>query len=448
MPIAGLTNPAKSFLKIGQIRKGEMREFKRRDGSTYTAPVDLDYFRVTFRPDENECATEFQRIYGDMPRRINIRFPFKTIEENYDANYEAYSKGGLIAKAASNAAGPYWVFYRDHETGEVLVRNGSPVGENGYSFFKKPIDLTQPVYTYRDSKGNTIPVLLEPVGRLQVVIPEISHLRVGYLEFRPTSPKDIAALARELAAIEMLAQQAHRDLSGIPMVLTRREETITKNIDGKLSQGQSWLVHIEVMGAWGQKALEVLERQSLPEIVDGVIKELPMDEEWDGEPEHVTGIPEPEPEMEPAKPAPKANQSTTPQTEKPPKPPETNPQEKVNAARPYAPDVFKSKFLDACVAIEKNYAESGKTCEVSDHNRKVLAAVLGKHCFKGNQLFRHEFLDWLCDDPSTATISCIQVRVLLKIMNISGNDFDEKPDEVAVKEIIQAHEYSVQQIQK
>lgn len=447
MPINGLTNSPRSFLKIGQIRKGEMKEFTRSDGSKYKAPVDLDYFRVTFRPDEPECAAEFVRIYGETPRRINIRFPFQTIEENWDANYECYSRGGLIAKASSDQNGLHWVFYRDYATAEVWVRNGSPVGEAGREFFEKPIDVNQPIYSYRDTKGNTVNAFLETVGRLQVVVPEIAHLRVGYLEFRPGSPKDIAAISRELAGIDMLARQNHRDLSGIPLALTRREDQITKNMQGKLVQDVSWLVHIELTGSWGQKALEVLERNAFPEIVDGEVRELPLDEEWDGNMEGVTETVEPEaPPAVPAKTTAVPAKPTVPAA-KPAVPTKPAPTA-ANPDRPYPPETFREKFHEVCATMQENYEKEKKTCDVSEHQRKVLVAVLSKYCFKGNTLFRHEFLGWLCDEVSTSNLTCCQVKTLFLIMGITGNDFDQAPSEVAVQEIVNAHKFAVKKMVK
>lgn len=449
MPINGLTNPPKSFLKLGQIRKGEMKTFQRRDGSTYTAPVDLDYFRVTFRPDEPECAARFLEVYGEKPRRINIRFPFKTIEEVWDANYECYSKGGLIAKAGSNDQGAYWIFYRNHENGEVLVRNGSPVGAEGRAFFDKPIDLNQPIYTYKDSKGNAIPVFLETTGRLQVVIPEIASLRVGYLEFRPGSPKDIAALSRELAAIEVVARGAGKDISGIPMVLCRREEAMTKNIKGQLSQGESWLVHIDLQGTWGSRALEVIERKALPEIVDGEVRDL-LDDDWDDEhresspdPVIVTGetktvlVP-----PEPSETNPQATSATLPTQKQ--SAPDTQPAQSTTPGRPYPPEVFLKKFLDGVKITEEAYALDKHECKVTEQERHMVAAALDK-ILGGNKLARYEFCEWLCGFKSTADMSCVQIKVLMskKILNIKS--FDDKSDETTAQEIKSAHEYVVKQ---
>lgn len=293
MPIHGLTDVPKAFLKLGQIRKGE------RDPQT-GAPRDLEYFRVTFHPNEKECEELFRSVYGEKPTSINIRLAFPSVEEVYDANYECYAKGGLIAKASSTQNQTTlqeeikWIFYRDHQTGEVLVRNCFPVGDAGIEFMQKPIDLTKPVYSYKNRNEEMVDTFLEPVGRLNVVVPELATIRVGYLEFRPTSPKDISAISRELAAIDHMARQAGKDITGIPMKLTRRKEEISKNINGKLSRGPSWLVHIEVGGEWGGKALEYIERKALPEFVDAVAEDVQEssgpswfdeDPNWEGAPE-------------------------------------------------------------------------------------------------------------------------------------------------------------------
>ena len=216
MPISGLTDAPKAFMKLGAIKKGEVVEFTRNDGSKGTKPIDLDYFRMIFSPSlyvldytdhetgkhikekinlGNEIETAFRAAYGEKPQSLNIRFADASVKEILDANYECYKQGGLVAKAGTNESGAYWIFYRDPETMEVLVRNGSPVGEDGRAFFENQIDLSAPIY--RMSNGD--PALLEPVGRLQVVIPEVAHLQVGYFVFQPGSPRDIRNISAEIA---------------------------------------------------------------------------------------------------------------------------------------------------------------------------------------------------------------------------------------------------------
>lgn len=297
MPIHNLTNAPKAFMKLGHIRKGEKVEVTR-DGKTFMKPVDLDHFRVTFQPGAlaDTLQAEFRRVYGTAPTSINVRFADANVNEVWDANYECYKQGGLIAKAGVRDTGPYWIFYRHPETSEVLVRDGSPVGSAGRDFFDQPIDLEAPIY--RNSKNE--PVVMEPVGRLQVVIPELAGIAVGFFTFQPTSVRDIRNITAELTAFEAIAKSTGRTITGIPFRLIRREEEITKNIKGKLSKGPSWVVHLDAGGDWGRRALETIERLALPDVIDAVAEDV-IDE---------SAIPDdlyPEPEQAPARNVPQLN---------------------------------------------------------------------------------------------------------------------------------------------
>jgi hypothetical protein len=283
MPINGLTNVPKAFLRLGQIRKGEKVTVER-DGKTYEKPVDLDYFRVTFFEDAKKAEIQFRKVYGEKPREINTRLAFPEVSENWDAFYEAYLKGGMYAKAASTPErGAYWIFYRDFISGEVFIRGGLPTCPDGSEVLAKTLDLSAPLFSYKNNKGETTPVFFEQVGRLNVVVPEIAEVAVGYLEFRATSPRDIRNISAELAAYDMQARQVGKTITGVPFILRRREEEITKNINGKLSRGASWVVHLDLGGEWASKALTVIERLALPEFVDAEIREVPNGntESWD-----------------------------------------------------------------------------------------------------------------------------------------------------------------------
>ena len=301
MPIDGLTNTPKAFMKLGLIKKGEKRKItKQGKNGPYEIeiPVDLDYFRMIFSPGRQaaEIEASFRAAYGDRPQELNVRFADASVKEVWDANYECYKQGGLIAKAGTNETGAYWIFYRDPESMEVLVRNGAAVGEAGRILIEKPIDLEAPIYHL----GNGDPALLETVGRLQVVIPEVAHLAVGYFVFQPGSPRDIRNISSELAMYAAMAASYGNTITGIPFVLGRRKEEITKNINGKLSKGDSWPVHLTAGGVWGRQAIEMIERLAIPEYVEGTTKDITTNApDWTGSPEEWI---EPDPE-EPVKPA-------------------------------------------------------------------------------------------------------------------------------------------------
>lgn len=273
MPINNLTinTSNNAFMKLGKIRKGDR-------GGKNGAPRDLDHFRVTFMNGEKskELEAAFRAAYGPEPKSVNFRLPYNDIYKNWDANYECYKQGGLIAQAGSNESGAYWIFYRDPDTSDVLVRNGSAVGYEGRKFLDNtPCDVDKPVY-YTAKKD---PVMLEPVGRLSVVIPELAGIQVGFFEFTPNSPRDIRNITAELTAFDALARGAGVGLAGIPFQLIRRLETVTKKIDGKLTQGESWVVHITTAGEWGTKAIEAVERMALPDVVDAEAVSIPDEDE-------------------------------------------------------------------------------------------------------------------------------------------------------------------------
>lgn len=266
MPINNLTNVPKAFMKLGHIRKGEKQTVKRGDGTTYEKPVDLDHFRVTFQPGKlsDALAAKFREVYGDAPTEINIRFADSNVSEVWDANYECYKQGGLIAKAATNENGPYWIFYRHPETSEVLIRDGAAVGAEGRKFFDIPLDLDTPIYY--NSKNE--PVRMSPVGRLQVVVPELAGIAVGFFTFQPVSTRDIRNITAELGAFDAIARSYGKSITGVPFKLVRRLEEVTKNIKGKLSKGPSWVVHLDAGGEWGRQAIETIERLALPDVIE------------------------------------------------------------------------------------------------------------------------------------------------------------------------------------
>jgi len=286
MPINNLTTSTnQAFMKLGKIRKGDR-------GGANNAPRDLDYFRVTFQPGKTAQALEqaFLATYGPKPTEINVRFPDALVPKVWDANFECYKQGSLMAKAATYDDGLRWLFYRDPETSDVLVRNGSPVGAEGRAFFDKKFDVTDPIY-YTKTKNE--PVYLEPVGRLQVVIPELAGIDVGYFEFQPKSPRDIGNVDRELNAFADFAKAYGKTINGLPFKLIRRQEQVTKNIKGVLSQGPSWVCHLTAGGEWGRKAIEAIERLALPEIIDVEYSSVPDGEfeEFSDEPEYTPAPP-------------------------------------------------------------------------------------------------------------------------------------------------------------
>ncbi len=79
MPIKGLSDkmrlPRKGIIRIGE--KDEKRGF----------PKAVDHFI---------SPPEVQAIYGAAPKELAVRFPFETVEENYEETLKAYKSGGKL----------------------------------------------------------------------------------------------------------------------------------------------------------------------------------------------------------------------------------------------------------------------------------------------------------------------------------------------------------------
>lgn len=232
MPIKGLTDQPRQFCEIGHIRKGAPKpKNKQQPGA------DLTYFRATFEEGEEEAAEMFLEAYGSEPREINIRLPFNTVDENFDAWRKVYVRGGLVHRCD----GEYIDYEVDIETGDTLVMNGLDTNGN-----KVKCD-GEPVTWYTDKQGQEQPVCCEPKGRLKVIIPELR--RLAFMVVLTTSVWDILNISRQLEAIRYVNDGK---LQNVPLVLKRRPREIStpSGTDGKRARREKWLLSIEADPAW------------------------------------------------------------------------------------------------------------------------------------------------------------------------------------------------------
>ena len=245
MPIKGMTDQKKRFVRIGHLRKGEPKP----EGQVKPGR-DLEYFRFDPEPGEEEAAAAFHAAYGAEPKEINIVLPFDEVEENLEAWHEAYLAGGLVHRCTSE----YVEYAIDPESGEALVKNG--LDRDG----ERVKCDGEPVAHWTDRKGNEHPVFCEPVGRLDVIIPELR--RIAYITVHTTSKNDIVNLSGQLEGIRDLNDQR---LRGIPLVLKRSPKMIsTPGGEGKRIRRESWLLSVEPDRKWVEAQLETMKAAALP----------------------------------------------------------------------------------------------------------------------------------------------------------------------------------------
>lgn len=248
MPIKGLTDQRMQFVEIGQLRKGAPKK-KDRPGE------DLTYFRATFLEGEDQAAEMFHEEYGEEPREINIRLPFNTVEENFDAWQEAYVQGGLIHRCD----GEYVQYEVDPKTGSVLVMNGLDANNQ-----KVKCD------------GSTD---CKPTGRLKVIVPELR--RLAFMTVLTTSVWDILNISRQLEAIRHIN---NGQLQRVPLVLKRRPRDIStpSGSGGKRARRTKWLLSIEADPKWVERqVLELPAAEAEPLALPPGMPEPENGESWD-----------------------------------------------------------------------------------------------------------------------------------------------------------------------
>ena len=191
------------------------------------------------------------------------------------------------------------------------------------------------------------------------------------------------------------------------------------------------MVHIEVGGAWGGRALEVIDRLALPASTEDVIDAEVQDLEED-EPEMPPEVMEAVDELDKDFPPP-ANVvvGVDPAVDEP---------SKTGNGRPYAPEDFKEKFSGMLKTMEANFAKKNAEIVVDDVMRKVLASSIDG-IFNGEKTMRYTFTRWLCGQASTKKLTPVQVRCLMTVMGVAN--FGDPPSAVSMTEIRQAHTFAL-----
>jgi hypothetical protein len=190
------------FPEIGQIRKGDVKPNDRQPGK------DLDHFRFT-SPDA-EVIEKFKKAFGEKPRSLAVRLPFRATEENFEAWMEEYTAGAIQHRC----------------DGETCV--GWRTSQGTWSTEPKPC-----------------PGKCKASGRLKVFIPDLG--RMAFVTVLTTSKLDIINLGSSLKAIESI----NGAVSGIPLILSRVEREIsTPGEGGKRARRKKWLLQIEASPEW------------------------------------------------------------------------------------------------------------------------------------------------------------------------------------------------------
>ena len=299
MSIPGLTDRSKSFKEIGRLRKGAAKD----PTNSHWSPSDLKYFRPDFRPDEQVAAQRFYSVYGNQPTRINIRMAFPEISRCWDAFFTCYNTTGMLGQAGGvpGREGLWWIYLRDNKTGNIVVKDAFP---------ELPFDPAVPVYSYKNKKGEDVAVFARWEGKLKVLIPELQL--VNYVTLISHAWYDIARISEQLDGIAEIAGRIGLSLPLVPLVLTRRLESVPGTIGGKKVKQEKWVINIDIREDWAAAQFSLLDSiqpgallptpQEFPALPHGA----PIEDEWEDEGDvgdieepEVEPVPTPEPVIEP-----------------------------------------------------------------------------------------------------------------------------------------------------
>jgi hypothetical protein len=231
MPINGLTNRPGRLTEIGRIYKGAPKGEK--------APgKDLDYFR--FKGTDADANAAWLAAYPtpEAARRIKIFMPYAQADQNFSAFRELRNKVGLVHRCDGDLIWDYDQSGKLAQTDKPCPCKGMPdrVGDN-----------------------NAInPAKCRPVGRLMMIVEALD--RLGYVLFSMTSMIDITRLSTELTAIEQTIGQ----LQGIPLILTRRPESISSpTTNGSRAAITRNMCHVEVDPEWSRPRLAAMRSSAI-----------------------------------------------------------------------------------------------------------------------------------------------------------------------------------------
>lgn len=397
MPIVGVTNRGEQFPEIGQIRKGAPK--------TENAPGrDLTYFRVEIDERETETIATFNRVFGSQPQELRVMLAFNDIDRVWDAWYEAYTAGRLVARAD----GEFYTYKVDVKTGEVLTK-GEPI-----PFTKDDVVGTW----FNKAKNREEPIRCKPVGRLRVVIPDLR--RLAYLTVMTTSIHDIINLSGQIQALAMFNQGR---IAGIPLILKRRPKEIScPKPDGSRARYTKWMLSIEADPAWVAVSLEAAKTLSLPAGVTGYLpegtKNITQGQDQDFNDDEEEGFDDDIPSSPDFEEGEFENIESEPQPE--PKQ-EKTPMDNNGHTRPYEPLVLQKKIVDLIKYFEGKIANDGLSPKDTDHITIVthLEKVwAGKKEASAN---RHAVLKFLVNKSSSKSLTDAELLALKHWLQIAKN---------------------------
>jgi hypothetical protein len=238
MPLPNTYNTPPSFRELGKIRKGVTVATK--NGGT--RPKEVEYFVMDFLPEESEAAKIFFDRYGREPKAITIHAPFDDVERWWDAWLRCFKGGRLVANAGVN---PKLAIGNGLDVDTIFFERLFDVSQNKWVVkhwitedgSPRPVDMRcnidprngeyrgEVIYSTVNKEGKETDYYLTATGTLKVMIRELIPF-LGFMTLHTNGKVDVSNISGELAGIKLRADQAGIKMHEIPLVLSRRKESV------------------------------------------------------------------------------------------------------------------------------------------------------------------------------------------------------------------------------
>lgn len=209
MPIKGFEREDLDprFNSLGKLKKGAPKT---------EGLHDLEWFRFCPKDNNASLLKTFEGAYGPEPTRLEIYLPRPTMEENFTYWRELYGQNELCKVRCNGSDWVDWIEGNAHRHG------------------LKPCDKP-----YKDTANRCPDCPLKPVGRLEIILPEMWNAGyIGLITIETHSWNDIATIAGKLVQWE--------PLQGRPFTLWREDTRIGVPIKGKRARVEKSLIKIEL----------------------------------------------------------------------------------------------------------------------------------------------------------------------------------------------------------
>jgi hypothetical protein len=359
-----------------------------------------------------------------------VHLPYPNAHHAFNFWLEAYVANQKIAQSDERTI----TYLFDTLTGEVLIRNGLLVrySSNPHSVDESivksyPLGGTVPYekdMVIGETKTKNEPVILKPVGRLNVFMPELR--RGGTALLNTGSWRDITSIYSAVELINQISQVTGRPANTIPLRLTRvPTEFSYEDENGKTRKSTKYFIEAEVISDGLQGMLTALESPMTYALTSGV-KDEPM---------------KPEPEEDYGDYPDEITEAEIMSDDEPPEAPplilsDNVPPVKMSdvGKRPYPPEVLFEKIKNMCY-----FHQTDGGTKVAKNAGQVLAKHLNS--IFGNATDRYVFTAWILGEKegSAKSIKGYQIAALLDWLGVK--DFKDQPNQHAVAEAKATLEY-------